>query len=306
MSQLSPHKVLSQVAAAVPENCRHRIVIIGSLAAAHAYFGSDSSKGVRTKNADCVLEPFSIAVETGQSIVHELLDAGWQRRHQGEHQEPGNENTPADQLPAVRLYPPKVDPDSEGAWFLEFLTVPKSVEETGKSWTPLKLREGYFGLPSFRFLSVAAYDPDALPNLGLRRARPEMMALANLLEHPTLGAATMSSPIGGRTLKRSNKDLGRVLAIATLADLDDYRPWGDLWHSALANTFPEEWRTLALRAGHGLRHLLKSEADLEEAHHSCINGLLSSQQTTLGALRAAGDRLVGDAIERLESLAGQE
>lgn len=124
MSQLSPHKVLSQVAAAVPENCRHRIVIIGSLAAAHAYFGSDSSKGVRTKNADCVLEPFSIAVETGQSIVHELLDAGWQRRHQGEHQEPGNENTPADQLPAVRLYPPKVDPDSEGAWFLEFLTVP--------------------------------------------------------------------------------------------------------------------------------------------------------------------------------------
>lgn len=27
MSQLSPHKVLSQVAAAVPENCRHRIIV---------------------------------------------------------------------------------------------------------------------------------------------------------------------------------------------------------------------------------------------------------------------------------------
>jgi len=33
MSQLSPHTVLSQVAAAVPENCRHHIIIIGSLAA---------------------------------------------------------------------------------------------------------------------------------------------------------------------------------------------------------------------------------------------------------------------------------
>src|SRR5690606_30140820 len=120
------------------------------------------------------------------------------------------------------------------------------------------------------------------------------------------GASTMSSPIGGKTLKRANKDLGRVLAIATLADLDDYRPWGDRWQAALASTFPDEWRTLARRAGQGLRHLLKSEADLEEAHHSCINGLLSSQQTTLGALRAAGQRLIGDAIERLEWLARRE
>ncbi len=304
MSQLSPHAVLGQVAAAVPENCRHRIVIIGSLAAAHAYFGTDTSMGVRTKDVDCVLEPFDIAVEAGQNIVRELFDAGWQRRKQGDHQEPGNENTPADQLPAVRLYPPGVDPASEGAWFLEFLTVPESTAEAGKSWTPLKLREGYFGLPSFRFLSLAAFEPETLPDFGLRRARPEMMALANLLEHPTIEASTMSSPIGGRTLKRANKDLGRVLAITALADLDDYRPWGNRWQSALAFTFPDDWHNLALRAGQGLRQLLKSETDLEEAHHSCINGLLSSQQTTLGTLRTAGERLIGDAIERLESLAG--
>jgi len=303
MSQLSPHVVLSQVAAAIPENCRHRIIIIGSLAAAHAYFGTDTSKGVRTKDVDCVLEPFSSAVETGQNIVRELLDSGWQRRQQGEHQKPGNENTPTDQLPAVRLYPPDVSPDSEGAWFLEFLTVPKSTTETGKSWTPLKLHEGYFGLPSFRFLSIAAVEPETLPDLGLRRARPEMMALANLLEHPTIGASTMSSPIGGRTLKRANKDLGRVLAITTLADLDDYRPWGDRWKAALA--FTGEWRDLALRTGQGIRLLLNSEEDLEEAHHSCINGLLSSHRTTLGALRAAGERLIGDAVERLEWLAGK-
>jgi len=167
-----------------------------------------------------VLEPFSIAVETGKNIVRELLDAGWQRRQEGEHQEPGNENTPPDQLPAIRLYPPGVDPKSEGAWFLEFLTVPESTAETGKTWTSLKLREGYFGLPSFRFLSVAAFESETIPDLGLRRACPEMMALANLLEHPTIGIATMSSPIGGKTLKRANKDLGRVLAVTALADLE--------------------------------------------------------------------------------------
>jgi hypothetical protein len=207
---------------------------------------------------------------------------------------------------AIRLYPPGVDPDSEGAWFLEFLTVPESPTETGKSWTPLKLREGYFGLPSFRFLSIAAFEPESLADIGLRRARPEMMALANLLEHPSIGAPTMSSPIGGRTLRRANKDLGRVLAIATLADLDDYRPWGNRWRAALATTFPDEWRDLAHRTGQGLRLLLNSEADLDEAYHSCINGLLSSQPTNLGALRAAGERLIGDAIERLESLAREE
>jgi hypothetical protein len=44
------------------------------------------------------------------------------------------------------------------------------------------------------------------------------MALANLLEHPVIGPQTMSTKIGGRTLKRSNKDLGRVLAIARLSE----------------------------------------------------------------------------------------
>ena|GEM_PF-4124023 len=103
----------------------------------------------------------------------------------------------------------------------------------------------------------------------------------------------------------SSTDRGRVLAITTLADLDDYRPWGNRWQAALQTIFPDNWREFAFRTGHGIRLLLNSEEDLEEAHHSCINGLLSSQQTTLGALRAAGERLIGDAIERLESLARQ-
>lgn len=303
MNQLSPHKVLTQVSQAIPEHCRQHIVIIGSLAAAHTYFSDDPGKGVRTKDVDVVLSPFSVAVESGQDIVRELIDAGWQRRLTGDHQKPGTEFTPLDQLPAIRLYPPDIDPASADAWFLEFLTVPPSAGDTGKTWTRLSLKEGYFGLPSFRFLAIAAHDPEHLGMLGIRRARPEMMALANLLEHPEIGSATMSSPIGGRTLKRANKDLGRVLAISTLADLDDYRPWGDLWRSALEATFPGEWRSLALRAGNGLRALIANDTDLEEAHHSCANGLLSSQPPTLNALKTAGQRVIGDAIERLEELA---
>jgi hypothetical protein len=130
-----------------------------------------------------------------------------------------------------------------------------------------------------------------------------MMALANLLEHPGIKPDRMSGWFAGRAIKRSNKDLGRVLAIATLADLDDYRPWAKLWREALQTCFPGEWRELAQRAGNGMRELLTSEADLEEAHHTCLHGLLASQPPTLPALRAVGDRVLGEGIETLEALA---
>jgi hypothetical protein len=303
MSQVTPSKVLAEVAAAVPAACRENIVIIGSLAAGYHFFGDDESKAVRTKDVDCVLEPFHAAVGAGQSITRQLLDAGWQRRMLGDHQVPGDEQTPVDQLPAVRLYPPEADPDSEEAWFIELLTVPETAQGSGKEWTRLPLAEGHFGLPTFRFLSITAFDPLPAGELGIRYARPEMMALANLLEHPEIKPDRMSSLIAGLAIKRSNKDLGRVLAIATLADIDDYRPWAKTWHDALQACFPEEWRELARRTGNGLRELLASETDLDEALHTCLNGLLASQPPTLAALRAAGERVLGDAIETLEDLA---
>ncbi len=302
MSQVTPSKVLSEVSAAIPTASRANIIIIGSLAAGYHFFGQDESKAIRTKDVDCVLEPFHAAVGAGQSIARQLLDAHWQRRTAGDHQIPGNAETPVDQLPAVRLYPPGVDPDSEEAWFIELLTVPESAEG-GKKWTRLPLAEGHFGLPTFRFLSITAYDPLPAADLGIRYARPEMMALANLLEHSEIKPDRMSALIEGRAIKRSNKDLGRVLAITTLADLDDYRPWASAWQKALETCFPQEWRELALKAGTGLRALLVSQSDLEEAHHTCINGLLNSQPPTVDALIAAAERLLGDTIETLEALA---
>ena len=258
---------------------------------------------MRTKDVDCVLEPFHAAVGVGQNIARQLIDAGWKRMMQGDHQEPGNAGTPVDQLPAIRLYPPEVNPESEESWFIEFLTVPEFAGGEGKTWTRLPLAEGHFGLPAFRYLSISAYHPHAAADLGIRYARPEMMALANLLEHPEIKPDRMSGLFAGRAIKRSNKDLGRVLAIATLAELDDYRPWAKAWFEALQSCFPDEWPQLALRFGSGLRALLDSLDDFQEAHHTCLNGLLASQPPTLDSLRAAGERVLGDAVEDLEAKA---
>ena len=162
MSQVSPHKVLAAVAAAIPENCRRNVVIIGSLAVGYHFFRADESKAVRTKDVDCVLEPFHEAVGAGQNIARQLLDSGWQRRMQG---------TPADQLPAVRLYPPGLNPDSEDAWFMELLTVPETAEAKSSAWTRLPLKEGHFGLPAFRYLSLTTFEPHWADGLGIRCPR---------------------------------------------------------------------------------------------------------------------------------------
>jgi hypothetical protein len=303
MSQVSPTQIFQEVSNALPADCRENIVIIGSLAAGYHFFGDDASKTVRTKDIDCVLEPFNIAVQAGETIATQLLSAGWQRSLRGAHQEPGKPDTPADQLPAIRLYPPDVDPNTEEAWFIEFLTVPQNSKSTGKEWTRLTLPQGDFGLPTFRFLSLTAYDPLRAANLGIRYARPELMALANMLAHPGIGPETMSAPIAGQSIKRANKDLGRVLAITILADLDDYRPWAQTWQAALKSAFPDDWKIHALNAGSGIRELLSSPSDLNEALHTCNYGLLNSHPTNLNGLIAAGQRLEADAIQSLEESA---
>ncbi len=110
--------------------------------------------------------------------------------------------------------------------------------------------------------------------------------------------------IEGTNTKRSNKDLGRVLAIARLAiarNEDALLEWPELWKGALQQSFPDEWRALAGRVGQGVRALLASESDLEQALLTCVNGLLASRPPTLEQFRIAGQRLLQDAIDPIET-----
>jgi hypothetical protein len=202
----------------------------------------------------------------------------------------------------ARLQPP----GSQG-WFIELLAVPESPEDLGQRYIRLPTANGHFSLCSFGFLSLADYQP-VTTEFGIAIARPEMMALANLLHHPAIGPQTMSGLIGGRRIKRSNKDLGRVLALALLAERkneDTLLTWARLWADALQVRFPARWQALAIQAGPGVRQLLEQdhEEDFDEALHTCAYGLLASQPPTPALLRVVGERLLADAIEPLEQLA---
>lgn len=298
---ISPSAVLKQVAAAIPKDFRHNIIIVGSLAAGYHFFGDNSKLQVRTKDVDCLLAPRIQAIPAGRAVADRLFAENWQLHAEGEWGKPGSAATPVGDLPVVRLHPP-----GSTEWFIELLTVPESESDLDRKDIRLITSQGHFSLCSFGFLSLAEFQPIAT-SFGITIARPETMALANLLHHPAIGPQTMSGLIAGRSIKRSNKDLGRVLAMARLAEAkeeDSLLKWPVIWAGALQSRFPKTWRELIPKVGSGLRQLLRpeNEADLEEAHHTCINGLLVSQSATLKLLQVTGERLIQDAIEPLEQM----
>jgi hypothetical protein len=300
MRPVAPAKVLAEIAGAVPADCRENIIIIGSLAVGYHFFGSDPAMMVRTKDADCLLSPRTRAIAAGVEITDRLRREHWRLHADDRWPEPGNASTPNEDLPAVRL-----DPPTTADWFIELLAVPESLDRDGLQRTRISTTDGDFVLCSFRFLGVAGFEPIPTP-LGIHVADPAMMALANLLEHPTIRPDTMSAIIEGRAIKRSNKDLGRVLAIARLSagsDEDSLLGWPARWLRVLESLFPGNWRTLASHCGDGLRALLESPDDLDEAWHTCQHGLLAFRSSTADQLRIAGLRLLQDAIEPLENLA---
>ena len=106
-------------------------------------------------------------------------------------------------------------------------------------------------------------------------------------------------------IRRSNKDLGRVIAIARLTVREDeaaLETWPAVWAAALRSCYPKDWRELARRAGQGLRALLDSPADLEQAHFTCVNGLLNSEPPGREAFAIAGRRVLVDAVTPLAKL----
>ena len=299
-SDLSPRQIFAQLAEAIPGEEQDNVIVIGSLAAAYHFFRGDPERAVRTKDVDCLLTPRVAAVRTGERMTRVLLESDWRFRTDDGFGEPQAAPDPRDKLSAIRLEPP-----GDRAWFLELLTVPESEDDHGKSWVPIQVAErGYFGLCSFEFLSLVAVDP--LPtDSRLRYARPELMALANLLAHPAVGEEYMSADYGDRKIKRSAKDLGRVLSIAWLSSVDEMEGWASSWRTALEQCFPRRWQELSVRAGRGLAALMADAHDFEQAHHTCVYGLLAGRGVTPEQLRATAERVIEFALKRTGRPIGQ-
>lgn len=290
---ISPGAVLREVVAAIPPELRTHIVIIGSMAAAYWFADKHPTFSVRTKDIGSVLTPRESARATGEAMADELLASGWRPRRAGRFATPGSASTPEEDLPALRLLPPASD-----EWFLELLTEPEPRSQAPKRWLRFALSNGeHYGLPSFRFTSVAIHSAGQT-KFGIRAARPEMMALANLLEHPVI----KPDLIDGTSIKRCNKDLGRAIALAWLSD-GEFEHWDKPWAAALADRFPATWRDLAAQAGDGLRALVDSPSDLAQAATTCNNGLLASRNVTPDQLKATGQRLLSFSLDDLRRAA---
>lgn len=298
MSTLPARRVMQQVAEAIPRELQREIIIVGSLAAAYHFFGQDSGGEITTKDVDGMLSPNAHAIRNGRAIAERLFEAGWTLKKDPKWRTLGDASTPLDELPILRMHPP-----GNTDWVLELAAAPPAGSSAPKVFERVSTTHGDFTLYSFRFLALAEEDP-LESDFGIFYARPEMMALANLLHHPRIGPEF----IPGTEEKRSNKDLGRVLALAWLAsarERDALEEWHPRWLAALQSRFRTEWAELALRAGDGLRLLLEDNHKLDFDEATRLSNLSLLKGLDLGAthLRATARRVLGDALRPLEAAA---
>ncbi len=295
---IDPKILFDLIAHHLPTELHQHVLIAGSLAAAYHHRDRLIGGVINTKDADVVIQPAG-AVSECERVAKLLLARGWRRTNicfGRATAKPTDGSPPDDWLRAIRLLPKDSD-----AYFLELLSFPATDQREIKRWEPCRLDDGWYGLPCFRYMGLTATDR-RVSESGISYASPAMMALANLLSHPTLRAAgVIQKPEEGRTILRAAKDLGRVLALAWLAPTDELREWVNLWEPALRERFPSEHRALARRAGEGLRALLADRDALDQAHHSVDTGLLRGHAVDTGRLRAVGEQLLVFALEPLAS-----
>ncbi len=228
-----------------------------------------------------------------QEMSQQLLETGWRCTDEC-YPKPIPE--PVNDLRAIRLFPPE-----SNTYFIEFLNVPEKDQIEARRWIPLKLADGWYGLPSFRFLGIVSIDRIG-SHVGLEYAAPQMMALANLLSHPQVGTQRIKS--GSTTgLLRSAKDLGRVIALAYLAGREETEAWHDLWLEATQECFPEQWKGLLGELGNGLNELLHDQNVIEEVRKTTDVGILNGMNVSAEVLQAIGERLMQDVIEPLRGIA---
>lgn len=288
--ELDAAALLGRVAERVPPDLRANVVVIGSIATAWAFRDVSGTHAVATKDIDVLLRPAIDAVTTAQALGQVLLDGGWQPRYPNGIR-PGTEQTPDDQLPALRLSPPG-DADT---WFIELLAEPAEDQAARKHWQRFRTGWGDFGLPSFRYLRVVVHD-SMNTEFGLRMARPANMALAHLLEHADPDRTPISGLPGNPP--RFVKDVGRAIALWWLAReqsplAGEY--WLTGWRQTLKALYPDREAELkeAARAG-----LINVTDYLREAHAIALNGVLAPHGTTLDAFRRTHVSLL-ELIDRL-------
>ncbi len=288
---LNAHVVLHKLAQALPKKHHDSIIIVGSLsAAAQLIKGADTE--LRTKDIDGMLAPNATAVIAAREIATTLIEEGWEPRADTDRfMLPADENTPKEKLPVVRLKPPG---DGKDEWFLELLGAPPTLAPDAEGKTRYSERvetsTSHFEIPSFAYLGVTQYKP-VRHESGLQLASVATMALSNLLHHPLIEDKPMSARIEGRQIKRANKDLGRVIAMAYISDQIDENAvenWPAIWKDALQELgAPEVTRTKLGGINSGMQALLESLEDQNEALHSINNGLLSSSPMNLSQFEIA-------------------
>lgn len=285
MNRLDPMELFERIAKDVPQGLHEHLFVTGSLAAAYHYKAKLQGQAINTKDADLVVHPAG-HIKSCREMAEQLRDIGWRNTEQCF---PQTTAKPVDNLRAIRLLPP-----ASNEYFIEFLNIPDKDEAEVKRWIPLELKDGWYGLPSFRFLGVVSIGRIA-SHVGLEYANPAMMALANLLSHPEVGAVRIESGDMQGVL-RSAKDLGRVIALARLEGRDGTEAWQEAWLQAIKECFPQSWQELVRGLGTGLEELLADENALEDARKTTDIGLLNGMNVSAEMLRATGERLMQDVI----------
>jgi len=289
MNRLDPNAIFEGIANDVPEELHGNLFVTGSLAAAYHYQARLHGRAINTKDADLVVHPAG-NVMSCQEVARRLLEGNW-RPTEDCYPMPAPE--PVDRLRAIRLFPPE-----SKAYFIEFLNIPERDQSQPKRWIPMRLSDGWYGLPSFKFLGITSIGR-LRSHVGLEYACPAMMALANLLSHPTVGLSRIESG-AMQGLLRSAKDLGRVIALAYLAGREEAEAWREPWLDAAKTCFPTQWKQLLSRLGGGLQELIHDESALQEARTTTDIGILNGMHVAAEQLQAIGERLVVDVFEPLQ------
>jgi hypothetical protein len=292
MNRLDPEVLFDLLEAHLPQEVRAHVLVVGSLAAAMTYRSQLRERGVNTKDCDVIIHPAGALAEAGR-LAEVLLDAGWRPLSKCK---PGQKEDPVEALSVVRLTPPASE-----AYFVELLGLPEQTQAELKVMIPFEVKGGWYVLPSFRFMRVLTHHRERRGAISYASA--SMMALANLLAHRRLGTARVSEAIAGRKPLRAAKDLGRVVALARLAEREETETWPQRWRQVLQACFPDEWAELSVRAGDGLRELAKDPGALDDALHTMTVGLLDGRGVTLEQLRVLIEQFLIDVIDPLADAA---